>query len=83
MRRYIIVKSSRLSNEPYAGPACQRAGVKPGQVFRNRGAARRVAKKLNAVNPAGFCVREQMTAEAWTDEVARRCGEHSATRGRA
>jgi hypothetical protein len=52
-------------------------------VFRNRGAARRVAKKLNAVNPAGFCVREQMTAEAWTAEVARLRGERSATRGRA
>lgn len=83
MRRYIIVKASRLSNEPYAGPACQRAGVKPGQIFRNRGAARRVAKKLAAVNPAGFCVREQMSAEAWIAERARPRGERGGTAGRA
>ena len=60
MRRYIIVKATRDSNTPYAGPTCRRAGVKPGQVFRNKRAAHRVARKLSAFNPVGFKVREQL-----------------------
>lgn len=58
---FIIVKSSRDSDTPYAGPACQSAGVPPGKRYDSESEAKADAKKLSQHNPVGFEVISEAT----------------------
>jgi DNA-directed RNA polymerase subunit RPC12/RpoP len=51
---FIIVKSTRDSDKPYAGPACQKAGVPSGKVYASKEAAEADAEKIMEVNPVWF-----------------------------
>lgn len=53
MEKFHIHKKSRLSG-PYAGPACNLAGVQPGKVYDSRDLAQKDADRLTACNPVGF-----------------------------
>lgn len=54
---YIIRKSSRSGNTPYAcGLTCEEAGVPCGYTYKDKNAAIIDAEKLSKVNPIGFDV---------------------------
>lgn len=54
---WIIVKRSRYV-EPYAGPACEAAGVPRGRRYILKENAEADAARLSEVNPVGFDVEE-------------------------
>ncbi len=71
---WYIIKNTRYSTHPYAGIACEKAGVEPGKMYTTREEAERDAAKLTKVNPVGFSV-------AWLvfgldDEGAEKLFEH-------
>lgn len=56
---WIIVKKSRVGREPYAGPACEAAGVPRGRRYILKENAEADAARLTEVNPVGFVVVEE------------------------
>lgn len=57
-QRYFLRKRSRIGNIPYAGRACEAAGVEPGKIYDNKEEAGSDAHRLSLVNPVGFEVVE-------------------------
>ena len=62
-KKWIIMKSSRARDDldvteknAYRGPAAEKTGVKPGQVYTDKKKADADAKKLGEGNPVGFTV---------------------------
>jgi len=53
---WFIRKNTRYPQRPYGGPACGVAGVKPYRLYDIEAEAHEDARKLRAVNPAGFDV---------------------------
>jgi hypothetical protein len=57
----VIMKKTRAVKNPtprnaYCGPACNDAGVKPGQVYATEREAAADATRLTNANPVGFVV---------------------------
>lgn len=75
--RYILIKRSRLSSTPYAGPSCDLAGVPRGKYYLTEEAAQHDMKLLNKVNPVGFTVisiEETATPKFLVFDWASACG---------
>ncbi len=58
VKLYIICKSSRAEDLPYAGPTCELAGIPSGIFYFTKGTAEKDARLLNKHNSVGFEVRE-------------------------
>lgn len=54
---YIIIKKSRVSNSPYNGPTCDRAGIERGKIYHEKRKAQKDAITLSKYNPVGFKVK--------------------------
>jgi hypothetical protein len=55
---YIIRKAFRISNTPYAGVTCEKAGVPVGKIYDELEEAFLDAAKLSQANPVGFVVQK-------------------------
>ena len=58
LRHWFIVKNTRYTTLPYAGPTCEAAGVEPGKIYASREEAERDSVKLSEANPVGCYVSQ-------------------------